>query len=454
MTSRILLINCNSTTSPFPVYPLGLSHLIATLSKAGHAVDLYDIQLDKDALEDRIAAFKPQFIGLSLRNVDDTSSITQQFYAETLVEIAKTVKSITNVPLICGGSGFSLFPQALLQRSGADFGIVGEGETAILALMDAIDQGGDLSTVPSLIWRRNGKVVLNERLDRPEQNIVSPVRPRHLVEYYYKHSAMLNVQTQRGCAFKCCYCTYPVIEGSQFRFRPASDVCDDIEAIKASGAEYFFVVDSVFNTSRNHVRAICEELVRRDLGMKWGCFLRPHKIDVSLMKLMAEAGLTHIEFGSDSLCDSLLTSYGKHFTFDDILTASDAAYEAKIHYAHFLIVGGPGESEATLMESFENSKKIRNTVFFPFIGMRIYPGTSLYQMALNDGLVSPDDDLLKPTFYISPEISSDEITALLQRFSSERKNWIYGAASQDTLAVQQRLRQKGVTGPLWEFLTR
>lgn len=448
------MINCNSTTNPFPVYPLGLSHLIATLEKAGHLVNLYDIQLDRDGIEQRIADFRPEIVGLSLRNVDDTSSVTRQFYAATLVDVAETVRGLTGVPIVCGGSGFSLFPKALLQRSGADFGVVGEGETAMLALIDSLDDPEQLPLVPSLVWRRNGEIVINDRLGKAEENIVSPVRPPHLVDYYYKNSAMLNVQTQRGCAFKCCYCTYPVIEGSQFRFRPAADVCDDIEAVRDSGAEYFFIVDSVFNTSRRHVIKICEEMIRRNLGMKWGCFLRPHKVDTDLVGLMAEAGLTHIEFGSDSLCDALLQSYGKHFTFEDIRIASEAACDARVHYAHFLIVGGPGESEATLLESYENSKKLRNTVFFPFIGMRIYPGTDLYRTALQDGIISPDDDLLEPAFYLSSEISSERIEALLQQFSSERKNWVYGATSPEDMAVQARLREKGVAGPLWEFLTR
>ncbi len=85
----------------------------------------------------------------------------------------------------------------------------------------------------------------------------------------------------------------------------------------------------------------------------------------------------HIEFGTDSLSDTTLKNYGKPFTVADILEASKICNRLKIHCAHFLILGGYGETEDTLNETFENSKKIERTVFFPFVGMRIYPGTKL-----------------------------------------------------------------------------
>ena len=86
-------------------------------------------------------------------------------------------------------------------------------------------------------------------------------------------------------------------------------------------------------------------MLRRNVKISWGCFLRPQGLTPELMKLMARAGLAHIEFGSDSFCDEVLAAYQKDFTFDDILHSSELASREKVDFCHFLICGGPGETQ-------------------------------------------------------------------------------------------------------------
>jgi radical SAM superfamily enzyme YgiQ (UPF0313 family) len=172
------------------------------------------------------------------------------------------------------------------------------------------------------------------------------------------------------------------------------------------------------------------------------------------MKLMARAGLKHIEFGSDSFCDSVLNAYGKRFGFEDIYRSSELARKTLVHYAHFLIMGGPCETEATVRASFDNSLKLRKTVHFPFVGMRIYPQTDLFDRAVAEGVIQAGEELLRPRFYISPEISRTRIFALLKSWSAVRRNWIVDELSPSLAGVVQGLRKKGITGPLWEFLAR
>jgi radical SAM superfamily enzyme YgiQ (UPF0313 family) len=274
------------------------------------------------------------------------------------------------------------------------------------------------------------------------------------VRFYIEKSSMLNVQTQRGCAYACCYCTYPIIEGTAVRFKNPAAVVDELEQIKKSGARYFFIVDSVFNSSAGHVTGVCEEIIRRNLNLSWGCFLRPQGLTRELMGLMARAGLSHIEFGSDSFSDSVLEQYGKNFTFEDVFHSSEFARAAKVHYAHFLIIGGPGETETTMRESFENSKRLTKTVYFPFVGMRVYPGTRLYDRALGERVITKDTDLLPPFFYLSPGIAKENIFILLDSFSKESKNWIIGELPEANVKIAEKLRAMGVAGPLWEYLVR
>jgi len=454
MASKILLVSVNRCASPYLVFPLGLAHVAGALERAGHEVRIIDCARDGTDIEPQVVSFGPAYIGLSLRNIDDIQIQNTRFFADDLSSLARALRAVTSAPVIVGGSGFSLFPCRLLEAAGADFGIQGEGERAFVKLVDALESKQPYQSIPGLVYRDNGRIVVNPCGTATHDRIASASRPDRLIDFYVSKSTILNVQTQRGCSSTCCYCTYPLIEGSTVRRRDPKDVVDELEEIKAHGCSYFFIVDSVFNSSPAHVRSFCEELTRRDLGLSWGCFLRPTGLSQELLNLMATAGLRHIEFGSDSFSDRVLDEYGKNFTFDDIACASEYALRAKVHYAHFLITGGPGETEATMREGFENSRRLVKTVHFPFVGMRIYPGTPLHRRALSEQVIEAGDDLLKPVFYVSSALSEKRIFSVLAEFSARSRNWIVGELPPEKIKVIEGLRQKGIAGPLWEFLVR
>jgi radical SAM superfamily enzyme YgiQ (UPF0313 family) len=169
------------------------------------------------------------------------------------------------------------------------------------------------------------------------------------------------------------------------------------------------------------------------------------------MKLMSRAGLSHIEFGTDSFCDEVLAAYRKGFTFNDILQSSELAKRGNIDFCHFLICGGPGETHTTLETCFENSQRLRGAVVMAVAGMRIYPGTALYRHALHEELITPETDLLSPTYYLAPGLTSDAIFTRLHEFAARSPNWIVGDPSPEYARVVSRLRTRGVVGPLWSY---
>ena len=99
--------------------------------------------------------------------------------------------------------------------------------------------------------------------------------------------------------------------------------------------------------------------------MNWGAYFNFNNLEYEMLALFKKAGLTHIEFGTDSLSDKQLKNFGKNFTVDDILEKSAWCAKLRINYAHFLILAFYGETEETLNETFANSKKIEDAVFFP-----------------------------------------------------------------------------------------
>jgi radical SAM superfamily enzyme YgiQ (UPF0313 family) len=474
MGSRVLLISPNRCATPDVVFPLGLSHLNAALRRAGHETCWLDFNADTqpfrepphnpgvspartvsgESLAKLLDEFRPRFVGISVRNIDDVIIRKRETYYKPLEDICAEVRRTHPCPVILGGSGFSIFPRELLELSGADFGIQGEGETALLDLISALSEGKDVSSIPGLVYRRGPEIVVN-----PQQPAQAPELldcedwPSRLVDHYLKHSGMLNLQTQRGCAHACCYCTYPLIEGRAHRNRPPEVVAEEMARLEGRGAKYAFIVDSVFNSSPRHVTRICEALIRRNLKIRWGCFMRPQGLTGELMEMMARAGLSHIEFGADSFCDAVLEVYDKRLTFDDILQSSELAHQQKLDYCHFLICGGPGETVETLETSFQNSLRLKGAIVMACVGMRIYPGTTLHERALREHVVAGDADLLPPTYYIAPGLKEGQIFDMLQVFAKQSPNWIVGDPTPGYGRLVERLRARGVTGPLWSYFS-
>lgn len=439
---------------PDPVFPLGLAWVNGALLRAGYATRWIDFQTDSfHALEQTLAEFQPDFIGLSLRNIDDVLIRERETYFGEFLSLCGSLRQRTTAPLILGGSGFSIYPERLLELAEADYGICGEGEHSLVALIRALESGDGPGPIPGLVRRGEQAVMRNgASLADLSQDTSLPVRPERLVAHYLKTSGMLNVQTQRGCPHGCCFCAYPVLEGRLWRQRPAEAVAEEMAELERAGARYVFIVDSVFNSSATHVTAVCEALLRRGLRLRWGCFLRPQGLTRELMRLMARAGLAHIEFGTDSFCDEVLSEYGKAFRFEDVLQAAELARREQIEQCHFLIVGGPGESVATLQTSFRNSLRLGDVTIMAITGMRIYPGTPLSHRAQAEGVVEPGSDLLAPVYYVAPGLTTDEIFEILRRFVGQSPNWIAGHPPPAYQQLVERLRQRGVVGPLWSYV--
>jgi len=451
MSTRVLLISSNRCDQPYPVFPLGLAHVDTALRRAGHVTCVYDCQANREPIEPILAEFRPDVVGVSLRNIDDVQFVSRQTYFGDALALCQTIRRMCPCPIVLGGTAFSIFPEQLLRLTNADYGVCGAGEVAFNDLIAALATGTDPAGIPGLVYRRGERVVINPRATNGSAVLDMAERPSHLVEYYLRHSSMLNISTQRGCGQPCCFCTYPLIEGHQNRRRAPEAVADELAAIERQGAKHVFITDAVFNLTNEHVFDICDAILRRHVNLTWGRFLRPKNLTAELMTLMARAGLTHIEFGADSFCDEVLVEYGKTFTFADIVHLTELARAAHVHYSHFVICGGPGETRKTLRTGFANSQRLTNAIIFVFAGMRVYPGTPLFLRAQCEGVLSADADLLEPVYYISPSLGEEALLQLLAEFGTQATNWITGPIPPNFTRTAERLRQRGAVGPLWEY---
>ncbi len=452
---RVLLISANPEKFPNPVFPIGISYVAHALQPR-HEVSLFDCIVDgEDALPEAIRTFEPDLVGISLRNVDMPQP-GGRVYASDYRRVADIIKSATTAPLVLGGAAFTLFPQRYMEELGADYGIVGEGEFLGI-LVDAIDAGLDPDEangghgVPGLI--RPGRPPTPP--GRWTGRVGHAAASRRLFQTYQGFGGMLNLQTKRGCSLRCCYCTYPMVEGRVLRRHDVDSLVDEVERLRDGGARFLFFVDSVFNLDVDHTTAFAEALLRRGVKVPFAAYIAPWRLTPSYVGLLRAAGLTHAELGTESLSDPVLEAYGKPFRFDDVVRAHAVLGEAGVHRAHFLLFGGPGETRATVEETLARSATLANSVFFPGMTIRIYPGTPLHQRALAEGVVTPEDTLFDPVFYCSPDVDPAWLKERMAQEGSLRSNFVMDDSSDEMAALVRRAHARGrIIGPMWEFLCR
>jgi len=128
--------------------------------------------------------------------------------------------------------------------------------------------------------------------------------------------------------------------------------------------------------------------------------------------------------------------------------------DAGLHVAHFFLLGGPGETSDTLDETLEGVEKLKKSALFFFCGMRIYPNTKLFDLALEEGQISNIGNVMEPVFYRSPHIDAAEILRRVKSRGGGRINWVVGSGGRKTAKTIERLYERGHTGPLWEHLVR
>lgn len=450
---KILLVSANTLTAPYPVYPLALDYLAASLSPP-HQVEIADLNLlgSQEALAGIIHSFAPDLVGLSCRNIDNTDASDPMFFINEYRVLVSSIKKHTSAPVVCGGSGFTIMPLEILKAIGGDFGVIGEGERLRL-LADALEQKTqDPTVIPGVISPASSAADLPPPL---EAAFARQVR-NDLAHYgfYLSRGGMMNLQTKRGCSFRCIYCPYPRIEGRSHRLIPPEEVAAQALALQEIGARYLFITDSAFNSDIQHSLEVARAFIRNKVSIPWGAFFAPVKLPADYFAVMAEAGLTHVEFGTESLSAAMLASYRKPFRPASVFEAHQAALDAGLHTAHYFLLGGPGESQQTLTECLDKIEDLLRTVLFFFVGIRVYPHTELHAIAMREGQIDAATDLLTPFFYRPAALETGSIEAVVRERAQGRTNWVIGSGGATSAATIARMHAKGRVGPLWDHLIR
>jgi radical SAM superfamily enzyme YgiQ (UPF0313 family) len=457
---RVLLVSANQERSPDPVAPLGACYVATATAAAGHEVAMLDLCFTADverAVGAAVGAHAPDVIGLSLRNVDNCAYPDTVSYCPHYARTVSACRAVSDVPIVLGGSAFTTMPAYYLPALGVPYGIVGEGEVAFPALLDRLAAGADPQDVPGVAaWHpAGGRVTVAPPAWHPCLDSVRADRRWIDVDAYYREGGMANLQTKRGCHYKCTFCAYPVIEGRGMRLRDPAGIAAEVRSLLDDhGVEQFFVVDSIFNAPRGYAERVCRALEPLGRHIRWSCFVTPGNFSAELLDLMLAAGCQSIDFGTDAGAEPTLRGFRKSFNVDDIRQASTLCRARGVPFCHSLVFGGEGETWETVAQTIALMDECRPTAVTAMCGVRVYPETPLAATLLARGAVPAPEALYAPWFYFAPGVR-EGLVEVVAAAARARPNWLLpGMKVHDEAALHARLRGRGLKGDLWRFTSR
>ncbi len=472
----LTLINTNRMFPP--IGPIGLDYISASVRKAGIDVEIVDLCLSDDPLkmlEGYFASHSPELVGLSFRNTDDCFWPSARCFVPDLAETISKIRKMTDAPIVIGGVGFSIFARRIVEYTGADFGIRGDGEQAIVSLAGELQQSKRFERVDGLIWRADGDIYSN-RPSWPKPLSLPTNRDQIDNPAYFKKGGQCGLETKRGCNRGCIYCADHLSKGTAIRLREPSEVADEAQSLIAQGIEVLHLCDAEFNIPRKHAYAVCEEFNRRSIGksLSWYTYMAVVPFDAELAKAMRKAGCIGINFTGDSASPSMLKTYRQPHNKDDLALAVRLCRDNNINVMIDLLLGGPGETPETVSQTVEFIKQIDPDCAGASLGIRVYPGTQMANVLSNEGPAETNPnihrnycgpvDLFQPTFYIS-EALGQQPARLVKDFIAGDKRFFEPAEPEtvkrqskdhnynDNVELAEAITQ-GQRGAYWDILRK
>lgn len=421
------------------VYPTGITYLADFIHRRRpdvrqHILDLslFPTKHRQRKLREATTAFHPELVCFSWRDIqifsphEGDSSLEHAFnfyYASNpLKRVAASFHGLRNLyryytdirnnlsypwliqkefpstRMMIGGGAFTAFADQLIEKLPQGIiGILGEGEDAILKVLDDEPLRDE-----RFIIREQGQVTKGEKhtpalLDSLSVDI--PYLTSIFPQYTEYIGECIGVQSKRGCPYDCAFCLYPYIEGKRVRYRPAENVVKDIaQYYHQWGARRFWFTDAQFITGKDaypQCTAILEGIIREKLDIEWSGYIRTSLINASMAKLMVRSGVGDLEVaitaGSQKVLNSLHMGFKLEHLYDGCRHLKEAGFNGRVILNYSL--NSPDETEETLLQSIESYKVVASILgeerVFPlmfFLG--IQPNTDLEARLLSEGYLS------------------------------------------------------------------
>lgn len=480
MSSKVLLLSppfldrfSKSSRSPAVTksatvyYPLWLSYAAGVLDKRGYELKIVDApakRYKKQQTLDMIKEYNPGLIVID----SATGSI------ENDLDFAKHIKkALPNAKTCFVGTHVSATVSEILPRDAAfvDFIARHEYDYTLPELVDTIDGKMSISDVLGISYCINGQ--LKENPDRPYiENLddipfVSSVYKKYLnyKDYFYAHVSYptVSIFSSRGCPSRCIYCMYSqVMFGKAYRKRSAQNMFDEIVYITKEfpDVKEILIDDDNFSVDQKNVQEFCKLMIENKVKLKWVCECRVN-LKYETMVLMRKAGCRLIVTGYESGSQLILDNMHKGITLEQSRKFNAAAKKARVRVHGCFMVGNPGETKETMMEtlSFAKSLTMDTVQFFPLM---VYPGTEAYDWAKENEYIrakSYRDWLQKGGEHNcvleTPELSAQEMVDFCNYARKQfylRPKYVFMKAGQCLTNKDDLFRTAKAFGKFWKYL--
>ena len=400
MKPRVLLINPPYTflvgikSSAGHATPLNLCYLASYLREnLDCEISIMDCEIEEMSFKDierKIRRYSPNIVGITCP--------TPVF--GYIIKIAGIIKRLNkDCHVILGGPHPTALPEDCIRYENIDFLVLKEGEETFKEVVEFIVAGKtNFEKIDGLVFRRGKEIIFNKPREYIKDLDSLPFPARDLLDIGKYHSAPTKKLTKyratsilsgRGCPYNCIHCISRCLWGGKIRVRSPKNIVDEIEdCIKRFGIREFNFYDDTFTIIEDHVIAICDEIIRRKLDISWICFGRVNAITRRMIKKMKEAGCKKVSFGLESGSQVILDKMRKNSTLEMGRNAVKIVNQEGLNVHASFMIGNIGETRKTVDQTirFARSLDLDNATFFITTP---YPGTDLYNIALEKGFISP-----------------------------------------------------------------
>lgn len=394
---KVLFVNPPQTASKYKFMgviapPLGIAYMAGVLQENNIDVEILDASaedMDFKDVEKELLKRKPDLVALTAL----TPTIGRA------LETAQVVKeTLPDSIVVMGGYHPTFNFIETLEDENVDIVIRGEGEYIMLNLVQALENQSSLHDVKGIVFEdENSKeIVVNpeapliqdlDELPFPALNLL-PMKKYRLLDM---DTHMTTMITTRGCPMQCSFCSSAAMHGKKIRERSVENIVDEIEYLKTNyDIDTIAFMDDTFTLKKRKVMAICDEILKRNIEIMWGCTSRVDTLDEKLLKKMKEAGCITIFIGVESADQQQLDNMCKNTTIAKIENAFKIAHKLKIRTIASVALGMPGDTKEIMNKTVKFVHKLKPNYAIYSLATP-YPGTRFYKEAFEKNLIKIKD---------------------------------------------------------------
>ncbi len=362
--------------SAFKLSRLAMPLLGTILKNKGHEVEIF---LEEQGKIDENA----------LKNADVVMISTITPTAKRAYKIAQQVKEKYKKIVIMGGPHVSFLPEEALNF--ADFVIRGEGEKAIVKLIEQLESTKpNFSSVPNLSYKLNGKIYHNP-MDKDWIDLDTlPIPDFSLVKNFNSDKIKIYpISTSRGCPFGCIFCSVIALFGRKYRFRNKDLILEELKNIKKG--QHVFFYDDNFVADKNRTKELLEDMIRHNFKGEWSTQVR---IDIykdkELLYFMKKSKCILVYVGIESINPETLKFYKKGITKKEIEEGIKTLHNFGIKIHGMFVIGADTDTKESILATLRFAKEI-NLDSVQFLILTPIPGTKLFEDFLNNGRIFTTD---------------------------------------------------------------